>query len=488
MAAGQALSPETLLAAGLAMALAIAVWMWAEARAALGRARSRAAAAERELAAKDARLEAAGALEAQLGEARAEVLRLSGANAGLEASLAARERALDETRARLDKEFHALAARALEANHDAFLKRAAETFERHRQTASSEAEARAQAFDALVKPISETLTRYEAGLKEMRESDAKREGEVRQSLIEVARANQAVRDETNKLVNALRAAPKTRGRWGEEALQNVIELAGMTPYCFKTQGSFEDEGRRLQPDVIVNLPGERKLAIDAKVSLNAYLSAVEALDDATREALLAKHADEIWAHVKNLGSKEYSAALKTSLDFVVMFIPGENFFSAAIERRPDLFQQAFDMRVLIATPTTLLAILKSVAYGWRQEKAADNAKHILELGKDLYASLQRMGANLVKLGKSIDGAVARYNDLAGNIEGRVMPKARKFVDLEIEGADRAIESAEPVETAVRVLRDDRDLLLEDYAEVGGGAANASAEEGGGAARSEDDAA
>ncbi|MEL7027694.1 MAG: DNA recombination protein RmuC [Pseudomonadota bacterium] len=446
--------------------------------------------ARRRLAVQDAQLVAARALQGELEAARDEAKQLTGEKAGLEAQLREQAKAFDETRARLDGEFHALASKALEANHDAFLRRAKETFDKHQQAASNEAEARTQAFDALVKPISETLTRYEAGLKEMRETDAKREGEVRQSLIEVARANQAVRDETHKLVNALRAAPKTRGRWGEEALQNVIELAGMTPYCFKTQGSIDGEGGRLQPDVIVSLPGERKLAIDAKVSLNAYLSAVEALDEGTREALLAKHADEIWEHVKKLGSKEYSAALKSSLDFVVMFIPGENFFSAAVERRPELFQQAFDMRVLLATPTTLLAILKSVAYGWRQEKAADNAKHILELGKDLYASLQKMGGNFVRLGKSIDQTVGRFNDLAGNVEARVMPKARKFAELEVEGADRPVELAEPVETAVRVLRDDRDLLIEDQL-AGESASSLSAEaaaSGAGSARSEEDAA
>ncbi|MEM6850126.1 MAG: DNA recombination protein RmuC [Pseudomonadota bacterium] len=443
--------------------------------------------AQAHLAAQDARLEEAERLKRDLAEAQDLRVELTRANADLHARLGASEAALEETRARLDGEFKAIANSALEASHKAFLARAEETFKKYDQTAAGDAEARTKAVDAMVKPISETLARYEAGLKEMRETTAKREGEMRQRLGEVAQSTMAVRNETTRLVTALRAAPKTRGRWGEEALQNVVDLAGMTPYCQQTQKALDGASTTLMPDMVVNLPGGRKLAIDAKASLNNYLSAVEEVDEAAREALFKQHADDIRRHVEGLARKDYAAELRDSLDFVIMFIPGENFFSAAIERRPELFQQAFDKRVLLATPTTLLAILKSVAYGWRQEKAADNAKHILTLGKELYASLQTMGGNIAKLGKSIDQSTARYNDLVGNIEGRVMPKARKFTELDVEGADKPLDVLEPAGGATRALRGDRDLFLEDQTDASS-AARLPAASGAGMAENSEDAA
>ena len=269
-----------------------------------------------------------------------------------------------------------------------------------------------------------------------------------------------MRLEANKLATALRAGHKARGRWGEEQLKNVVEIAGMTAYVdFVEQTSHHDGDKRKQPDMIVNLPGGRVVAVDSKVSLGAYLDAVEAETDEARAGHLARHADDLWAHVKALSAKDYAASLRDALDYVVMFVPGENYFAAAMESRPQLYQDAFDRKILIATPTILIALLKSAALNWRQEKMTENAQAVAGMAKDLYDSLRRMGDNLSKLGGSIESAVKRYNDLVANVEARVMPRARKFADYELPGVDDAIDELGPIENAPRRLREDKDLLI-----------------------------
>ena len=396
------------------------------------------------------------ALEAER-DRRAEIEAEAAAN---EARLAERERAIAELRARLDTEFKATASQMLDGAHKAFLQRANETFSRYRENAEAEGERRRKALDDLLKPVSDTLVRYEKGLSDMRAEQQKSRGELQGQIGALAQTTHAVREEAQKLATALRAGPKTRGRWGEDQLRNVVEMAGMNAYVdFEEQASHADGERLKQPDMVVRLPGGRVIAVDSKVSLGAYLDAVDAEADEARAQHLARHADDLWSHVKSLSKKDYAASLRDSLDYVVMFVPGENYFSAALEARPGLYQDAFDRKILIATPTILIAMLKSAALNWRQEKMTENANAVAAMAKDLYDSLRVMGANMAGLGKALEGTVKKYNAAIGGLEQRVMPRARKFAEYELPGVDDAIEALAPVEAAPRELRSGRDLLL-----------------------------
>ncbi|MEL7488862.1 MAG: DNA recombination protein RmuC, partial [Pseudomonadota bacterium] len=351
-------------------------------------------------------------------------------------------------------EFRAAASKALGDAHRTFLERADDAFARHRATSNAEADGRRRALDDLIKPMRDTLARYEDGLAAMRAEQSKARGELIGRIGDLAQTTNAVRLEANKLSSALRAGPKVRGRWGEEQLRNVVELAGMTAHVdFVEQKSYADENRRLQPDMIVALPGDRVIAVDSKVSINAFLDAAEAEEEALRAQHIERHASDLWAHVKTLSAKDYAAALRDSLDFVVMFVPGENYFAAAMEARPALFQDAFERKVLIATPTTLLAMLKSAAFGWRQEKAAENAAEVARSARDLYESLKTFSGHLSGLGKSLEQSVSRYNDLVGGVEARVLPRARKLAALDVGGARDAIETRR-VEKSVRQPKDE----------------------------------
>lgn len=378
------------------------------------------------------------------------------------ARLEERERAMEEQRLRMETDFRSIAARMLGETHETFLKRANETFEKHQAAAMSAAEKKHEAVNELLRPVRETLTRYEKGLAEMRDQNKRAQGELTSRIADLTRSAGDVQAEAAKLATALKSGPGTRGKWGEESLRNVVEMTGMSAYVdFEEQMHLADEGGAKKPDMVVRLPAERVIAVDSKVSLNAYLEAAEAPDEASRQILLAKHAEQIRAHMRGLAAKDYAASLRKqgSLDFVVMFIPGDNFFAAAMEARPDLFQEAFDKGVLMATPTTLIAILKSIAYGWRQERAAESAHHVAEMAKDLYTSLCRMGDGLTALGKSLHQSVQKYNSTIGTIEGTVMPKARRFAEYEMPGTEKPVSLLEPLETDVREPRRDRDLLI-----------------------------
>lgn len=401
-------------------------------------------------------------LKIALEEERSARARLEQEEAARNARFAEREAALKELKRRMEVDFQAAASKMLEDTHEAFLKRANETFEKHREVAGADAESKRRAIDELIKPMSETLKRYESGLSELRAEQHKARGELAGQIGELAKSTHDVRREAHKLATALRAGPKTRGRWGEEQLRNVVEIAGMTAYVdFVEQVSHSDGERRKQPDMIVRLPGERVVAVDSKVSLGAYLDAVEAKTDEERATFLARHADDLWAHVKALSAKDYAASLRDALDYVVMFVPGENYFSAAMEARPQLYQDAFDRRILIATPTILIAMLKSAALNWRQEKMTKNAQAVAGMAKELYDSLRRMGENLSRLGGSLESAVKRYNEVVGNVEGRVLPRARKFAEYELPGTDSEIAEVPTVEGAPRALRDERARAVAD---------------------------
>ncbi len=381
---------------------------------------------------------------------RREALRLRGALASAEARMAEREKTDEKARAGMDAEFKATAAGLLEAAHASFLTRADETFARHREASAAETERRQAALNALIAPIAQTLTRYEKGLAEMHTEQTRARGELVGRIEELAKSASDMRAEARKLSTALRAGPKTRGRWGEEQLRNVVETAGMASHVdFVEQATLADGASRKTPDMVVNLPGGRVIAVDAKVSLAAYLDATETEDASVRQTLLMRHADDLWAHVKALAARDYAESLKASLDVVVMFVPGENYFAAAMEARPQLFQDAFDRKILIATPTTLVAILKAAAFNWRQENAIAHAQDVAGLAKDLYASIKTMTGRMDDLGRAIERAAGAYNATAAGFESRVLSRARKFAEYEMPGTDEPIPTLREIDAGVR---------------------------------------
>ena len=404
----------------------------------------------------ETRLSEAEPVRAELENERERRHELQSQVAANEAKLAEREKALGELKQRMDSEFKATTSEMLKGAHEAFLERANETFSRYRETAKSEGDTRRKALDDLLKPVSETLVRYEKGLTELRDEQQKSRGALAAQIGDLTKSTLDVRMEAQKLATALRAGPKTRGRWGEEQLRNVVEIAGMTAYVdFVEQASHDDGEKRKQPDMVVRLPGSRVIAVDSKVSLGAYLDAVEAETDEARATHLTRHASDLWNHVKSLSSKDYAASLTSSLDYVVMFVPGENYYSAALEARPQLYQEAFDRKILIATPTILIAVLKSASLYWRQEKMTQNAEAVAGMAKDLYDSLKVMSTNLSGLGKALSSAMTKYNATIGGYEGRVMSRARKFAEYEIPGVEADVSPVAEIEGAPRVMRADQ---------------------------------
>jgi DNA recombination protein RmuC len=366
---------------------------------------------------------------------------------------------LTQLRQEMLKDFQLLASQALKANEDSFLKLANETFDKHKVAAIADVEQRTVAISTMLTPIKETLNRYQQELATIEKARQESYGALTGELRNVIQTQNEVRTETSKLVNALRASPKTRGRWGEETLRNVLELSGMSPHCdFSTQESFERDDTLFRPDVTIRLPGERFLVVDAKTPLAAYLDAIEAIDEAQRELYLERHAQQTRTHMKQLAAKSYWDGLTVTPDFVVMFVPGENFFAAAIERDARLFDDAIGSRVLIVTPTTLIALAKAVAFGWRQEKVAENAAIVAELGRDLYKRLASLGSHVTAMGRSVENSVKHFNALVGSLEGSVLPQARKFNELQVEGTAEPLPELSPIDTDVREVRADRDLI------------------------------
>jgi len=470
------LSPEmigiVIALGGVACVAILAIWtLDGRARGAVRRAERfeagreqaelRAQTAERELAAAQARLESHALLAEELDALRHEHMRLqthlarSEADAAARAELAAKQmEAMRQVRETMQKDFQALAGDTLRVNNDQFLQLANELFEKHRVTIGAEGAQRESEIKALMTPISETLKVYQERLGEIEQT---RHAEVHSLRQQIG----GLQSETSRLVNALRAAPKTRGRWGEETLKNVMELSGMSPFCdFLIEESFAVEDGRLRPDVIIRLPGARFLVVDAKTPMAAYLDAVEAVDDVEREAHLKRHAAQAREHMKKLADKRYHEFIrdgqKMTPDFVVMFVPGENFFAAALERDSDLLQDAYERNVVIVTPTTLLALAKAISYGWRQESIADNARHVAELGRVLYNRLAAMNGHIQGLGKALEGGVKKYNDFVGSLEQSVMPQARRFAELEVVRDEGKLPPVEPVRGELREPRG-RDL-------------------------------
>ena len=352
----------------------------------------------------------------------------------------------------LERKFTVLASDALGKNSENFLKLVSERFGKHRETADEELEKRKKEIETLVKPIGESLSKFEHRVGEIEKARAGAYGAITEQVKSLAEGQTNLRSETGRLVQALRQ-PKTRGRWGEYQLRNVLEMAGMTEHVdFVEEKTIEGEDGRLRPDVIVRLPGGKSVIVDAKTSLEAYLTAVETADEDTREQLMADHARQVQDRVRTLASRDYWKALPETPDFVVMFIPGEAFFAAAIEKDPDLFETAVRQRVLICTPTTFVALVKAIAYGWQQEKLAESALEIAERGRDLYDRIKVFGGHMGDLGRSLRQAVDRYNQGIGSLEGRLLPAARRFETLGVVSAGSSIPALEPVELEAREVQ------------------------------------
>jgi len=442
----------------------IAAYFWREARQLrlrLDSAERRAAEAALQAAQAPTLLAERDAARAQEAEARREAQSARETLAALRAGEAARAQAATEReqllatqRGELERAFAALASDALSRNEQRFLALANETFEKHRTAAQGQVK-------ETVDPVRETFEKLAASVAALDRARHEDRATLSEQMRAVAEQLKLAEGTTGKLVNALRAAPKTRGRWGEETLRNVLQLAGLSQHAdFTEQGTVDGEAGKLRPDVTIHLPGERTLVVDSKVALSAYLDAFEATDDQAREVLLKKHAAQLREHVRLLASKKYQEAVPASVDFVVLFVPGENFYAAAAERDPEIFEYALASNVMITTPVTLIALAKAVAYGWRQEEAARNAKLVAELGRELYKRLATFGDKLAQVGRSLGQGVDRYNELVGSLERSVMPQARKLRELGAGDPEREITEVRQIEEFPRALAPNRDLLLE----------------------------
>ena len=371
---------------------------------------------------------------------------------------------LERVRSDIEKELKALANQALKENQTSFIGLANEVFDKHRKLADGDLEERQKAIKTMIGPMETALSEWRKNLEQIEQTRKQHYGSLTNELKNVVDGQERVRNEAARLVNALRAAPKTRGRWGEETLRNVLELSGMTEHCdFVREQSLPEDTGLLRPDVIIRLPGERYMVVDAKTSLAAYMDAVDAVDDESRDAHLERHAQQLRTHMRRLGAKAYweacQRAHKITPDFVAMFIPGDNFYAAAIERDPELYDDALKSNVLIVTPTVMLGLAKAVAFGWRQEKVAENAREVARLGQELYQRMSTMGEHVAGLGQDIAKSVRRYNAFVGSLESRVMPQARRFVDLKVEGASRPLPETQYIDTEVQMPREDRDLVM-----------------------------
>ncbi|HKA00035.1 MAG TPA: DNA recombination protein RmuC [Candidatus Solibacter sp.] len=302
-----------------------------------------------------------------------------------------------------------------------------------------------------VAPVRESLDKVDARILELEKARAGAYASLSEQVRSLIETQTSLRSETGKLITALRS-PAARGRWGEIQLKRVVEIAGMVDYCdFSSQTTLFGEDGRQRPDLLVKLPGGKTIVVDAKTPLEGYLAAVDAQDDATRKARLADHARQVRAHLASLGRKSYWEQFDQAPEFVVLFLPGESFFGAALESDPSLIEYGVGQNVILATPTTLIALLRAVAYGWRQERLAENAAEISALGKELYKRLSDMGAHWNKVGQALDRAVDAYNGAAGSFESRVMVSARRFEELKTAPLGVQIAPIEPVEKTTRTV-------------------------------------
>jgi len=368
-------------------------------------------------------------------------------------TLAERDRVHARQLEEMRGEFQRLAAEALERAQKQFTEQASETLKLHRAEAAKGLTDSREALAGLVTPMRETLARYGEELKALETKREQAYGSLAEQLQAVAVGQQAVKAEAHKIVSALRSSSKASGAWGEAQLRNVLDMAGLHEGIdFTLQvGTTDADGNHRRPDAVLKMPGGRELVVDSKCSLADYLAASEAETEGDRQAALKRHALSVRTHAKGLSEKAYWKEFADSADFVVMFLPGENFLSAALEQDLGLLSWALDQRILLAGPTNLLAIARVVAMVWRQEKMAEEARAIGTLGTELYASLATMTGHLSRVGKNISDSAGAYNDLVGSLERNVLPKARKFTELGVDKGNKEVETPKLVERPLRLV-------------------------------------
>ncbi len=392
---------------------------------------------------------------------------LSEKNSHLKAELEGERRAATERREsfkqaadELTEKFKALSRDALKDNNQSFLELARAKLEKFQETARGDLELRQRAIDQLVKPLKESLEKVDGKIGEMEKTRAGAYSELREQVRALATSQSQLQAETGNLVKALRA-PHVRGRWGEIQLRRVVEIAGMLQYCdFLEQNTVTTEDSRIRPDLIVKLPGNRTIVVDAKVPFEAFYESITATDDEVRSARLKDHARIVRAHIGALSKKSYWETVQPTPEFVLLFLPGESFYSAALENDPKLIEDAVDQGVIIATPTTLIALLKAVSYGWRQEQMAANAQEVSKLGKDLYDRLRTFTNYFAEIGRGLDRALESYNKGVGSLEARVLVTARKFKERGAIAGEE-IETLDPIDKAARPLSLDEGGLFPD---------------------------
>ena len=356
-----------------------------------------------------------------------------------------RAKQLELNREEANALLRAQASESATAVADQLVNRATETFRSQEQLAASRLEGQ-------LKPVAEVLAKFEQQVQAIEARRIEEAGRLKEQIAQLMRASQETQFEARKLSSALRRGAGVQGRWGEQTLRNVLEAAGLTHrFDFEEQVSADTEDGRRRPDVKVRLPGGGMFVIDAKCSLNAFLEAQDALDEPSREAAQLRHAQSVKAHMQGLSNKAYWDQFRTSPDFVAMFVPGDGFLAAALDRMPDLMTEAMDRKVILVTPTTLFALCKAVAYGWRAEDQAKGAAKTAELGRELYKRLSVMGGHASQLGKALETAVGKYNSFVGSLESQVLTQARRFEDLATDHEGKDLPELGPVETAVRPL-------------------------------------
>ncbi len=391
-------------------------------------------------------------LHAQLNEKVAEISRLQTELDSLRSLSSHREAEWLETRQRLSESFQNLSKSALESNNQAFLTLAQSQLQKFMEISKKDLELREQKISHLVQPVKESLERMDGKLHEMERSRGTAEGALREQVQLLLKANQDLRVETHGLVSALRA-PQARGRWGELQLRRVAEMSGMIAYCdFDLQSTTTNEdAQKLRPDMVIRMPGGKQIVVDAKTPLVAYLDASQIADPDLRREKMKDHAKHIRKHIDDLSRKSYWQQFQPSPEFVVLFLPGEHFFSGALEVDPELIEAGVAQNVLIATPTTLISLLRSASYGWQQERLAENVRQVGKLGQELYRRIADMCEHFVRLGKNLNQSVDAYNRAMGTLESRVLVSARKMNEVHgLSGSDE-IPQLVVVESQAREL-------------------------------------
>lgn len=368
--------------------------------------------------------------------------------ANLEARMKEQEAVYRQAEERLEGAFKNLAADALKSNNESFLNLAQTALEKFQESAKGDLSKRQQAIEQMVVPIRESLTSFDSKIRNLEKERVEAFSKLHEQVFSLRDAHTRLQEETANLVKALRA-PQVRGRWGEMQLRRTVELAGMVNHVdFVEQESTETEEGRLRPDMVIRLPNDRRIVVDAKAPLSAYLEALEEKDPDKQRTKLQQHARQIRTHLQQLGSKSYWRQYEPSPEFVVLFLPGETFFSAALEQDPELVDFGVSERVILATPTTLIALLKAVAFGWRQEKIALEAQEISALGRDLHDRIATWAGHLGSLGNGLGRAVDSYNRAVGSLERMVLPQARRFKELHLE-TNSTIESLDSLDKTPR---------------------------------------